>query len=91
MNRSMWNAGVETIGEAEQAAMERNKLVRQIDYVYSESPFYRSKLDGAGLALAMFEVPRTSRVCPSPRRRSCVSLKNANRHSVTTWLPPASW
>ena len=32
MNRSMWNAEVETISEAEQAAMERNKLVRQIDY-----------------------------------------------------------
>ena len=49
MNRSMWNAEVETIGEAEQTAMERDKLARQIDYVYSESPFYRSKLDGAGL------------------------------------------
>ena len=50
MNRSMWNAGVETIGEAEQTAMERSKLARQIDYVYSQSPFYRSKLDGAGLS-----------------------------------------
>ena len=50
MNRSMWNAEIETISEAEQAAMERSKLARQIDYVYSESPFYRSKLDGAGLS-----------------------------------------
>ena len=50
MNRSMWNAEVETISGAEQSAMERDKLLRQIEYVYSESPFYRSKLDGAGLA-----------------------------------------
>ena len=39
MNQSMWNAEVETISEAEQGAMERDKLVRQIEYVYSESPF----------------------------------------------------
>ncbi|MDA1349140.1 MAG: phenylacetate--CoA ligase family protein, partial [Chloroflexi bacterium] len=50
MNRTIWNADVETMSEAEQAAMEREKLARQLDYVYSESPFYRSKLTEAGLS-----------------------------------------
>ena len=50
MNRAIWNAQVETLGEAEQRAMDRERLVRQLEYVHSESPFYRSKLSEAGLA-----------------------------------------
>ena len=50
MNRTLWNAELETLGEVEQRAIEREKLVRQLEYVYAESPFYGSKLSGAGLA-----------------------------------------
>lgn len=41
--RPVWNAATETMGESEQRAMERDKLARQLDYVYASSPFYRRK------------------------------------------------
>ena len=43
MYRTIWNAQMEAITESEQRAMERDKLARQLDYVYSNSPFYQRK------------------------------------------------
>ena len=47
----MWNAQMEAIAPPDQRVMERDKLARQLEYVYAESPFYQRKFRDANLTL----------------------------------------
>lgn len=49
MNPNMWNQQLESISEVKQRTFERDKLISQLDYIYSESPFYHSKLAEVGI------------------------------------------
>ena len=48
-DRRYWNEGIETLPSADQRRLEDARLVEQIAYVCATSPYYRAKLDGAGL------------------------------------------
>ena len=49
MERRIWNEELETLSPTDQASMERDWLGLQLEYVFSASPFYRRKLQQAGL------------------------------------------
>ena len=49
MSRTMWDAPMEAIAPPDQRVMEREKLARQLDYVYATSPFYQRKFKDANL------------------------------------------
>ena len=49
MSRRYWNEAVETINKKDLRRLERERLSTQIDYNYHASPFYRAKLDEAGV------------------------------------------
>ena len=49
MSRRYWNEAVETINKEDLHRLERERLSTQIDYNYRASPFYRAKLDDAGV------------------------------------------
>ena len=49
MLRTMWNAQMEAIAPPDQRAMEREKLARQLHYVYTRSPFYQRKFRDVSL------------------------------------------
>ena len=51
MQRTMWNAQMEAIAPPDQRVMEREKLARQLEYVYAGSPFYQRKFRDANLTL----------------------------------------
>lgn len=46
---TLWNEELETLPSEQLARLENEKLVRQLSYVYSKSPFYRQKFQEAGL------------------------------------------
>jgi phenylacetate-CoA ligase len=46
---TFWNAAIETMSPAEVRRLENERLAKQIAYNYATSPFYRAKLDAAGL------------------------------------------
>jgi phenylacetate-CoA ligase len=48
-DRRYWNEEIETLPSADQGRLEEARLVEQIAYVCATSPYYRAKLDGAGL------------------------------------------
>ena len=45
----MWDPEHEAMREADQHSMENAALSRQINYVYTKSPFYRRRFDDAGV------------------------------------------
>jgi phenylacetate-CoA ligase len=47
--RKYWNEEEECISPDVQRGMEQEKLARQLEYVYANAPFYRSKFDQVGL------------------------------------------
>ena len=47
--RKHWNEDAECIAPEIQWRIESDKLKRQLEYVYNHAPFYRRKLDQAGL------------------------------------------
>ncbi|MCH8206860.1 MAG: phenylacetate--CoA ligase family protein [Chloroflexi bacterium] len=49
MQRTMWNAQMEAIAPPAQRVMEREKLARQLEYVYARSPFYQRKFQDVNL------------------------------------------
>ena len=49
MPAAIWDPEMEAITPSGQRAMEHKKLVRQLDYVYANSPFYKRKFQQAGL------------------------------------------
>ncbi|MBM3538842.1 MAG: phenylacetate--CoA ligase [Alphaproteobacteria bacterium] len=49
MARRYWNEEIETIGPAARRRLENERLAEQIAYNWAASPFYRAKLEGAGL------------------------------------------
>jgi len=48
-NRKYWNEEMETISSEDLFKVESDKLVKLIQYVYDKSPFYKKKLDEAGV------------------------------------------
>ena len=48
-DRRYWNEEIETLPSADRRRLEDARLVEQIAYVCATSPYYRAKLDGAGL------------------------------------------
>jgi phenylacetate-CoA ligase len=48
-DRRYWNEEIETLPSADQRRLEDARLVEQIAYVCATSPYYRAKLDVAGL------------------------------------------
>jgi phenylacetate-CoA ligase len=49
-DRRFWNEEIETSSPDVRRRLEDERLVEQIAYVYATSPYYRAKLDGAGVA-----------------------------------------
>ncbi len=49
MYRKMWNEEMETIAPDALHAIEQAELIRQLEYVYNKSPFYRRKFQEARL------------------------------------------
>ena len=48
-NRKYWNEKVETMSAEELFGLESEKLVKEVGYVYRNSPFYRAKFREIGL------------------------------------------
>ncbi len=48
-DRRFWNEEIETLSPAARRRLEDGRLVDQIAYAYETSPYYRAKLDAAGL------------------------------------------
>ena len=48
-DRRFWNEEIETLSPAARRRLEDGRLVDQIAYEYETSPYYRAKLDAAGL------------------------------------------
>ena len=48
-DRRFWNEDIETLSPAARSRLEDGRLVDQIAYEYETSPYYRAKLDAAGL------------------------------------------
>jgi phenylacetate-CoA ligase len=48
-DRRFWNEEVETLGPVETRRLEDERLREQLAYVYAASPYYRAKLDDAGV------------------------------------------
>ena len=48
-DRRFWNEEIETLSPAARRRLEDGRLVDQIAYEYEMSPYYRAKLDAAGL------------------------------------------
>lgn len=48
-DRRFWNEEIETLAPAQRTRLESDRLREQIAYVYSTSPYYRAKLDDAGI------------------------------------------
>ena len=46
---NFWNEKMETISGDALIDIHQQKLLKQVEYVYKHSPFYRNKLDAAGL------------------------------------------
>ena len=44
-----WNEAIETLSPREVQRLESERLVEQIAYDYATSPFYRARLDTAGV------------------------------------------
>jgi len=49
MDRRIWDEKLETLSPRDQASMECERLGLQLEYVFSNSPFYQRKLAQAGL------------------------------------------
>ena len=45
----IWNEKIETLSREELTALQSERLVKLVDYVYTNVPFYRAKMDKIGL------------------------------------------
>ena len=59
----IWNTPVETMSRDEMRALQSERLCKLVHYVYERVPFYRAKMDAAGVAIAtkistlLFKIP----------------------------------
>jgi phenylacetate-CoA ligase len=51
-HRRLWNEPVETMSRDAMRALQLERLKRQVAYNHAHSPYYRERLDGAGIAPA---------------------------------------
>ena len=49
MSRRFWDEALETLGPPDVRRLEDDRLAEQIAYDYATSPFYRERLDAAGV------------------------------------------
>ncbi len=64
MPGTYWNEAIETMSPGEMRRLETERLAEQIDYNYATSPFYRAKLDSAGVSPEEIRDRRGSRPHP---------------------------
>ena len=75
MERTMWNPAMEAISLPDQNKLEQQKLMAQIQYVFSNSTMYQEKYSRAGMApkdiscvQALAKLPFTTKqICVNPR------------------------
>jgi len=53
--RKYWDEEIETMPPEKLERLESDRLVQQLTYIYSESPFYRKKFDEAGVDISRIE------------------------------------
>jgi phenylacetate-CoA ligase len=49
MERKLWNERIETMSRDEMKSLQLERLKKQVEYNYRHSPFYREKMDSAGV------------------------------------------
>ena len=84
MSQPFWDVQLETLPPERRRLLREHRLHWQLGRCWDGSPFYRARLEAAGLNPPILAASRTGLACRSCRRRSC-------RPTADWAVAPESW